>query len=87
MQDNWLSHNSLILEYIYNSEWPLCKNLQLAERKNLFHYLQIMAKITNLNYAKVVSAHGLLRIKTCSTFLYIKFSDFYKQNPKGLQKL
>ena len=22
MQDKWLCHNSLILEYIYNSEWP-----------------------------------------------------------------
>ena len=34
-----------------------------------------MAKITKLNQAKVVSAHGLLRIKICSKFLYIKFSE------------
>ena len=39
----------LILEYIYNSEWPLCINLQLEKIKNMFHYLQTMAKITKLN--------------------------------------
>ena len=39
----------LILEYIYNSEWPLGINLQLEKEKKKFYYLQTMAKITKLS--------------------------------------
>ena len=52
MQDNWLCHNSLILQYICNLEWPLCINLQLEKRKKMFYYLQTMAKRIKLSSAK-----------------------------------